>query len=69
LPSGEEHGVTAALKLLCDAGRYTIAQDEAMSAICGISNAAARLGAVGEILPLKHVVLRISATLGGFVRV
>jgi two-component system response regulator WspF len=53
----------AGLKLLRDAGHYTIAQDETSSAVYGMPKAAAELGAAREILPLAHIAPRIALRL------
>jgi two-component system response regulator WspF len=37
------------------AGFYTVAQDEASSAVYGMPKAAAQLGAASEILPLEKI--------------
>src|SRR5262249_59641159 len=53
------------LKALHDQGRYTIAQDEASSAIYGMPKAAARLGAVDEVLPMVRIAPRLVDILVG----
>jgi chemotaxis response regulator CheB len=57
----------AGLKLLRDAGHFTIAQDEATSALYGMPKAAAELGAASEILPLHRIGPRISEKVTAFV--
>jgi len=47
------------LRALREAGRFTIAQDEATSALYGMPKAAAQLGAASEILPLSRIAPRI----------
>lgn len=47
------------LKGLRDAGHFTIAQDEATSALYGMPKAAAAIGAASEILPLHRIAPRI----------
>jgi chemotaxis response regulator CheB len=47
------------LKRLRDAGHFTIAQDEATSALYGMPKAAARIGAAREILPLEKIAPRL----------
>jgi chemotaxis response regulator CheB len=47
------------LKQLRDAGNFTIAQDEATSALYGMPKAAAQIGAACEILPLNRIASRI----------
>lgn len=51
------------LKALHCAGHYTIAQDEASSAVFGMPKAAAELKAASEILPLDKIGLRLTAML------
>ena len=51
------------LKMLRDAGAFTIAQDEASSAVYGMPNAAATLGAATEILPLNAIGSRVAQLL------
>jgi chemotaxis response regulator CheB len=53
----------AGLQLLRAAGHYTIAQDEATSAVYGMPKAAAELGAAREILPLDSIAPRIALIL------
>jgi two-component system, chemotaxis family, response regulator WspF len=45
----------AGLKAMRDSGCYTIAQDEATSAVYGMPKAAASLGAAVDILPLRLI--------------
>jgi chemotaxis response regulator CheB len=45
----------AGLKSMREKGHYTIAQDEATSAVYGMPKAAAELGAARAILPLAHI--------------
>ncbi len=47
------------------AGGHTLAQDEATSAVFGMPQAAARLGAVDELLPLQLVAAAIIRVTGG----
>jgi chemotaxis response regulator CheB len=47
------------LKLLRNAGHFTIAQDEATSALYGMPKAAAECGAACEILPLNRIAPRL----------
>ena len=47
------------LRALRDAGHFTIAQDEATSALYGMPKAAAQLDAAREILPLPRIAPRI----------
>jgi two-component system, chemotaxis family, response regulator WspF len=47
------------LKRLRDAGHFTIAQDEATSALYGMPKAAAQLHAASEILPLPRIAPRL----------
>ncbi len=47
------------LKALRDKGHYTIAQDEASSAVYGMPKAAAALDAAVEILPLARIAPRL----------
>ena len=53
------------LKALRDQGRYTIAQDEATSAVYGMPKAAAKLQAAVSILPLDQIAPRLIAELRG----
>jgi chemotaxis response regulator CheB len=53
------------LKALKDAGHYTIAQDEASSAVYGMPKAAVELDAASEILPLNQIGPRIAAFVAG----
>ncbi len=50
------------LKTLRNKGHYTIAQDEATSAVYGMPKAAATLGAAVDILPLERIALRLVDT-------
>ena len=43
------------LRIMADAGAFTIAQDEATSAIYGMPKAALELGAVRQVLPLPDI--------------
>lgn len=52
------------LKALRNQGRYTIAQDQASSAVYGMPKAAARLDAAVDILPLDQIAPRLAAVLG-----
>ncbi|HEX3726521.1 MAG TPA: chemotaxis-specific protein-glutamate methyltransferase CheB [Pirellulales bacterium] len=45
----------AGLKELCDAGGYTIAEDESTAVVYGMPRVAVRLGAVRESLPLHDI--------------
>ena len=45
----------AGLKTLRDKGHYTIAQDQASSAVYGMPKAAAKLGAAVDVLPVKSI--------------
>jgi two-component system chemotaxis response regulator CheB len=56
----------AGLKDICDAGGYTIAEDESTAVVYGMPGAAARLGAVCELLALPQIAGRLVqlATLG-----
>jgi two-component system, chemotaxis family, response regulator WspF len=47
------------LKALRDNGHYTIAQDQATSAVYGMPKAAAALGAAVDVLPLKSIASRL----------
>jgi two-component system response regulator WspF len=51
------------LKTLRDAGAFTIAQDRASSAVYGMPNVAAMLGAATEILPLDAIGPRVAQLL------
>ena len=55
LLTGMGHDGAEALKALRDAGWHTIAQDEATSVVYGMPKAAAKLGAVTEILPVDRI--------------
>jgi len=57
--TGMGHDGAAGLKAIADAGSPTLAQDEATSVVFGIAREAVKLGAVGEILPLRHIASRI----------
>jgi two-component system response regulator WspF len=48
------------LKLLRNAGHFTIAQDEATSALYGMPKAAAECGAACEILPLNRIAPKLA---------
>lgn len=50
------------LKALRDKGCYTIAQDEATSAVYGMPKAAATLGAAVDVLPLERIAARLIDT-------
>jgi two-component system, chemotaxis family, response regulator WspF len=50
------------LKTLRDCGHYTIAQDQATSAVYGMPRAAANLGAAVDILPLDRIADRLVET-------
>ena len=54
------------LKGLRDAGHFTIAQDEATSALYGMPKAAAQIEAACEILPLNQIARRIVETVATF---
>ena len=47
------------LKALRDRGHYTIAQDEATSAVYGMPKAAAALNAAVDILPLTRIASKL----------
>ena len=51
------------LGALQNSGHYTIAQDEATSAVYGMPKAAADLRAASEILPLERIAPRLEALL------
>lgn len=51
------------LKALRSKGHYTIAQDQATSAVYGMPKAAATLGAAVEILPIERIAARLVDTL------
>jgi len=51
----------AALSLLHSRGHYTIAQDQASSAVYGMPRAAAELNAATEILPLDSIGPRLAS--------
>lgn len=51
------------LKQMREAGAHTIAQDEATSAVYGMPQAAARLGAAVEILPLDKIAFALECKL------
>ena len=53
------------LKALHSQGRYTIAQDEASSAIYGMPKAAAMLGAAVDVLPMESIAQRLVDVLIG----
>ena len=48
------------LKALRVKGHYTIAQDEATSAVYGMPKAAATVGAAVDILPLKRIAPKLA---------
>ena len=55
------------LRTMCDMGAFTIAQDEATSAVYGMPKAAYDLGAVRQVLPLPDIaatLIRLSNTQG-----
>jgi two-component system response regulator WspF len=52
----------AGLKAMRDSGCYTIAQDEATSAVYGMPKAAATLGAAVDILPLRLIASKLIDT-------
>jgi chemotaxis response regulator CheB len=54
------------LKLLREAGHFTIAQDEATSALYGMPKAAAESGAACEILPLDLIAPRLVEKVASF---
>jgi chemotaxis response regulator CheB len=54
------------LKLLRNAGHFTIAQDEATSALYGMPKAAAECGAACEILPLNRIAPRLAEKVAAF---
>jgi two-component system response regulator WspF len=56
LGSDGAHG----LKSLRDKGHYTIAQDQATSAVYGMPRAAVELGAAVDVLPLSHIAPRLA---------
>ena len=51
------------LKALRGKGHYTIAQDQATSAVYGMPKAAATLGAAVDILPIERIAPRLIDTL------
>jgi len=53
------------LKALRNQGRYTIAQDQASSAVYGMPKAAATLGAAVDILPLDQISPKVVAAVSG----
>ncbi|GAB3413192.1 chemotaxis-specific protein-glutamate methyltransferase CheB [Massilia agilis] len=55
----------AGLLALRRAGKQTIAQDQASSAVYGMPRAAAELGAAAQILPLGHMNSLLQATMPG----
>jgi chemotaxis response regulator CheB len=71
---GEVYGVlltgmgrdgAVALKAMRDKGHYTVAQDEASSAVYGMPKAAAELQAAVEVLPLSGIAPRLSQLVAG----
>ncbi len=54
------------LKELREAGHFTIAQDEATSALYGMPKAAAAIDAACEILPLNRIAARVAARIAVF---
>ena len=52
------------LKALRNQGRYTIAQDQASSAVYGMPKAAATLDAAVDILPLDRIAPKVAAVFG-----
>ncbi len=71
---GEVYGVlltgmgrdgAAALKGLRDKGHYTVAQDQASSAVYGMPKAAAELQAAVEVLPLDAIAARLAQLASG----
>ena len=53
------------LRALRNQGRYTIAQDQATSAVYGMPKAAATLGAAVDILPLERIGPKLTAVFAG----
>ena len=53
------------LRALRNQGRYTIAQDQATSAVYGMPKAAATLGAAVDIMPLDRIAPKLVAVFGG----
>jgi two-component system response regulator WspF len=50
------------LKALRNKGHYTIAQDQATSAVYGMPKAAMALGAAVDVLPIEHIAARLVDT-------
>ncbi|HKY10224.1 MAG TPA: chemotaxis protein CheB, partial [Candidatus Binatia bacterium] len=50
------------LKALRSKGHYTIAQDQATSAVYGMPKAAAAVGAAVDILPLEKIAAKLTST-------
>lgn len=55
----------AGLKAIYESGGYTIAQDQASSVVYGMPDAAVRLGAVSEQLPLAGIGARVNDLIVG----
>jgi two-component system chemotaxis response regulator CheB len=58
----------AGLLAMRQAGASTFAQDEASSVVYGMPGEAARLGAAGQILPLKGIAAALAALAVGALR-
>jgi two-component system response regulator WspF len=54
-----------AMKALRDKGHYTVAQDQASSAVYGMPKAAAEMGAAVEVLALEQIAPRLGKLLAG----
>jgi two-component system response regulator WspF len=52
------------LKALRTKGHYTIAQDQASSAVYGMPKAAAAVAAAVDILPLENIAAKLISVLG-----
>ncbi len=52
------------LKVMRDAGAYTIGQDRTSSVIYGMPRVAAERGALSEVLPLEHIPTRLIGLVG-----
>jgi chemotaxis response regulator CheB len=50
---------------LRDKGHYTVAQDQASSAVYGMPKAAAEMGAAVEVLALEQIAPRLGKLLAG----
>jgi two-component system chemotaxis response regulator CheB len=49
------------MKKICDAGGYTVGQDEATCTVYGMPRATAALGALRRVLPLEEIAVEIAA--------